>query len=518
MGQNHDTCGCLEKDTRVCVKQLGDHCGPPFFSDNDAIHMFYVEGHGSPSMGEGLWKNTKGAGAASPGMGAVWECVDYIQFGDAVARVCYGSADAKKETTTLSYSIDESVCPKRIQFRSGFMYGRGIFKVEKSGKHIHTLQLQMCDLSCPEEGWPEDFEVDPHKHYVLLELFALQLTGTWQNDTGGPAKSLVFDENSKVTGRGVGLPDPPEPIDFRVDNTTQPLQITFISRDGEAPGIYEFLDSCTVRICVGNHTEGRPTEFKEVAGKSYSLFTLRKTPSLDDDTCPPPGWEVDHELDGEWKEEATEDRGLVFCGPQVTVKGGPCPGTIGCRLNKATNPRQITFFKDAAETLCIYKFLDPSTLKICLCNTTGPRPTDFEVIPGSPYSLLTYRKVPDNVESNCAEQHSAEILGTWYDCEGHCFLSFDGHTMTTKSETGGSPETVPYTIDETTTPKRITIGGVGSTPWVISGIYEMVGSEAMRLCIWESNRPPQECDRPTEFLEVPGRQKICSLIRKHPLG
>ncbi|KAH3743165.1 hypothetical protein Pelo_15427 [Pelomyxa schiedti] len=204
-----------------------------------------------------------------------------MKFSDTTAQVRFcdsgerlEGASEKNSVLMCKYSVEDRVSPTRIHFHSGFMHGKGIFQLEGD----KMLRLHMSDWSHPEEGCPGDFEVHPEMHYLLLELHAerqISLDGSW-DDTAEEGRGLIFKGN-KVSVRASHGPDPTEPMEYMVDSTTDPMQITIVSPQGEAPGIFELLDSDTLRIClcrVGPGERCRPKEFREA--DNCSLFTVRK--------------------------------------------------------------------------------------------------------------------------------------------------------------------------------------------------------------------------------------------------
>src|ERR1051326_7071509 len=67
-----------------------------------------------------------------------------------------------------------------------------------------------------------------------------------------------------------------EKIEFRIDPTKKPKEVTDTLKDGkEIRGIYE-LDGDTLRSCVGAPGKDRPTEFTGKAGSGQTLRVFKR--------------------------------------------------------------------------------------------------------------------------------------------------------------------------------------------------------------------------------------------------
>ncbi|KAH3732585.1 hypothetical protein Pelo_16587 [Pelomyxa schiedti] len=293
------------------------------------------------SLHETSWRNKDPSKASVVAFLQFWDTTAQFQALRADSTVGSTSekrASKKNSVVVCNYSVDDSVSPRRIHFHSGFFHGAGIFLLE-GGK---ILRLHMCDLSHPEEGFPEDFQVHPDKHHVLLEMVSeTSLDGTW--DFTEPALgSLRFADNTmSVRTGGPCPPEDPKPMEYMVDRTTVPMRITFVTPEGEAPGIFEFLDSDTLRICLGRRGREAPTQFSE--GSSFGTITAHRRP------------ENDRELLGE-------------C---VTMTGREDPMSLEYKTDVNTTPKHLTFYVPHA--WCgSYEILEHDTLSMSMPGPDHP--------------------------------------------------------------------------------------------------------------------------------------------------
>ncbi|KAH3731315.1 hypothetical protein Pelo_17854 [Pelomyxa schiedti] len=293
-----------------------------------------------------------------------------LQFWDTTAqfRFCASTlgcasekrASKKDSVVACNFSVDDSVSPRRIHFNSVFFHGIGIFQFE--GDKI--LRLHMRDLSHPEEDCPDDFQVHPDKHHLLLELNPeMSLDGTWDSTDGRPA-SLIFAGNTlTVKPGGPGPVEASAPLEFMVDSTTVPMQITLVTPEGEAPGIFELLDSDTLRMCLARPGEEAPTQFLE--GNGVNLLTAHKRQN-------------DRELLGEWY-DAEDKVTMTFDPTSITIvlPGGP-PESFDYKTDETTTPKRFTF---ALTHICIYEILENNSLRICSpCFDNPDAPTVFSTV------------------------------------------------------------------------------------------------------------------------------------------
>jgi uncharacterized protein (TIGR03067 family) len=199
------------------------------------------------------------------------------------------------------FVLDPSQDPKTIDFAMLDPAPRktlhGIYKLDRD-------ELKVCialDADVPEDR-PTEFASKAGRLIFLLTLrrsaplgdYEL-LQGTWravsgEQDGGKPIPegdlksiSITFagQQGSVTMGRYRGKGT------FTLDTTQNPRHITVIKDESEGfqgmQGIYS-LEGDTLRLCMGEPRDGRPTEFRSRAGTSFLSLVLRH-----ETAAPPPG-------------------------------------------------------------------------------------------------------------------------------------------------------------------------------------------------------------------------------------
>ena len=174
------------------------------------------------------------------------------------------------------------------------------------------------------------------------------------------------------------------------------------------------------------------------------------------------------------------------------------------QLNPEASPRMIDL-ESRSQYWGIYR-LEGNLLKICADNHYGQRPSQFFADFGSDKELLVLRRIGDAVAPEDAKTiqgkwqveslstpsgapagsnrsvYLAATTGTWFTPGHQTTITANQITITVPPGMGGGGklETVWYTLDPSSRPKRCAFGSLGSD--YFSGIYELT-NDRLTICL-----------------------------------
>jgi RND family efflux transporter MFP subunit len=340
-------------------------------------------------------------------------------------------------------------------------------------------------------------------------------------------------------------------LPYEITPTSMPKTIDFrVSKNGnQALGIYEIVNG-QLRICMARarsavNAEQRPANFQVDPKSGNVLLVLERCPM--------------HPIEGRWWKVVSVERGSGYDakgpslyafqsppGPEALYRfdfrlGGPQGDglwlhwfdpqrerdwgseQLTCRADPTVTPKTIDLLSGGPRAMGIYE-MDGDRMTLCLrraspMTTADPRPKKLVITPDSEDLLIVLRRdrpsedqerlcsgwgVVSRIEDGKSTALSENVNDKAFGISDMSFQLYGesvGQLFGLNVNAGARALNMPYVVDETKQPKRITVfgyesqnpdsdGGIKSTRRDLIGIYKFEGKRLI-MAFGKGDKPPQ---------------------------